>query len=911
MTPRIMPILPGARLGPYEVVALLGAGGMGQVYKARDTRLGRSVALKMLHANIAQEPGLRERFEREARAVSALSHPHICALYDVGEHDGSEFLVMELVEGETLADRLRRGRLALDLAIRYAIEIAEGLEHAHRHGITHRDLKPANVILARSGAKLLDFGLAKLHDPATETSTASSGAADPESGQDLATLTPSNSPTVNIPLTQTGAVLGTFEYMAPEQFQGREADTRTDIFAFGALLYEAVTGRRAFDASDRASLIAAVLMTEPPPMRQLDPRVPLMLDHIVQRCLAKDPEDRWQSVRDLLIALQWVAEGVSTPVMSKRNAALNGLTIALMLVALVIGFAGWNATRPARVIAPVPTKLDLAIPAGEALATEFFPSLAVSPDGMYIVSRMESDSVFRLHIRRLDQFESRPIDGAEGAHSPFFSPDSRWVGFLSNSRIYRVAVAGGAALPIADAQSLSPGSPGVTWGTDGTIVFAAGGSGLMRVSEAGGEPAPLTAPDTTRGEVSHVEPQFLPGGKELLFSIRTENGGWRVAVLSLTTQQWQWLPPLGDDVAGARYVRTGHLVYVQAGHLSRIPFDLARRTFTGPAEPLAEPVYTRTVADAIVAQFAISEAGLLAYVSGRPPDWTLVSVGADGSETPIGTTPHLWRYPRVSPDGRSIAVSIEEKRTDIYLVDAGSGRLRQLTATGSNTQPSWTPDSQRVTFASRRSGSNGWDTFWMPADGSADAEPLIARPGGQFPTSWSKGDGRLAFYELGNKSARDIWMWFTRERKAESVIVSPANERGATFSPDGRFLAYVSNANERDEVYVQQYPGPSRREVVSSGGGTEPVWSPIRRELFYRNNNRLYAVTIRTEPRITADPPREVLRGSYVASPMTGLPNYDVFPDGRTFVMVRSARSEMHLHLIPNWFEQIGAASSR
>jgi hypothetical protein len=674
------------------------------------------------------------------------------------------------------------------------------------------------------------------------------------------------------------------------------------------VLYEAVTGRPAFDASSRAGLIGAVLMAEPPPMQQLEPQVPPLLEHIVRRCLAKDPEERFQSVRDLLAALRWVTEGVSTLVAAKKDAARRSrLTMALMLAALAIGLAIWNATRPARGFAPVLTRLDVAVPAGHALAAEFFPSVAVSPDAMYVVFRTESDSSFRLHIRRLDQFESRPIQGSEDAHSPFFSPDSRWVGFLSNSKIYRVAVAGGAALPVADAQSLSPGSPGVTWGTDGTIVFAAGASGLMRVSETGGEPEPLTTPDQKRGEVSHVEPQFLPGGKELLFSIRTEEGGWRVAVLSLATRQWDWLPPLGDDIAGARYVVTGHLVYAQAGNLSRIPLDLARRTFSGPAQPLSEQVYTRTVADAIVAQFAVSDAGLLAYVSGRPPDWTLVSVSADGSERPLGDTPHLWRYPRVSPDGRSVAVSIEEKRTDIFVVDTRAGRLRQLTTTGSNTQPSWTPNSQRVAFASRRSGSNGWDIYSMPADGSAEAEPLISRQSGQFPTGWSNRDERLAFYELGNKSARDIWMWFAGDRKAESVLVSPANERGATFSPDGRFLAYVSNANERDEIYVQQYPGPSRREVVSSGGGTEPVWSPNRPELFYRKDNRLFAVTIHTEPRITADPPREILKGSYVASPMTGLPNYDVFPDGRTFVMVRSALSEMHLHIIPNWIEQLGS----
>jgi serine/threonine-protein kinase len=602
---------------------------------------------------------------------------------------------------------------------------------------------------------------------------------------------------------------------------------------------------------------------------------------------------------------------------SGRESTRHGrLIAALGLAAVAIGLLAWNLMAPVDRSEATMTKWEIPAPAGAAFAAELVPSLAVSADGSHLVFRAESGGASRLYLRRPDQFEPRPIEGSEGAHSPFFSPDGQWVGFLAKSRIYRAAVSGGPALPIADAQSLSPGSPGVTWGRDGTIVFAAGASGLMRVSEGGGAPTPLTTPDCSRGEVAHVGPQFLPGGRELLFTIRMADGSWRVAVLSLATGQWGWLPAITGDVAGARYVSTGHLIYAQAGSLTAIPFDLSRREFTGPPRPLSEPVYTRTVADAVVAQFAVSDGGgQLAYVSGRPPEWTLVSERPGDAPRPLGDVPHLYRYPRVSRDGSSVAVSIEEERTDVYLVDATLGRLRRLTDTGSNTQPAWTPDSQRVTFASRRGGSCGWDVYSVRADGSEAPQRLLERDGSQFPTGWLTDGTQLAFYELTNATARDVWVWFAGEKRAQPVAgaASPANERGATFSRDGRLLAYVSNEAGRDDIYVQAYPGPGARVVVSVGGGTEPVWSPTGSELFYRNGDALFAVLIRTEPRIDADRPRALFTGSYVPSPTeTGLPNYDVFPDGRTFVMVRSAvTSEMHVRVIQNWFTQLATADQR
>jgi serine/threonine-protein kinase len=871
---------------------------MGEVYRARDTRLGRSVAIKVLHLHIARDPLLRERFEREARAVSSLNHPRICTLYDVGRHDDSEFLVMELVEGETLARRLEQGPLPLGQAVRCAIEIAEGLDHAHRQGITHRDLKPANIALSRTGAKLLDFGLAKLRDPLSEVTRTLDGSVARRNEHEP----PSTVPTRHETLTEVGTILGTFEYMAPEQLEGRQTDERTDIFSFGAVLYETATGRRPFEASSRAGVIGAVLMSEPPPMQDLEPGIPLVLDQIVRRCLAKDPEERWQSVRDLLIALRWVADGVSLPGIPAAGAPTKprfsrlGLS-AIVLGALAIGLAAWARTSLMDAPAPPLEKWEIGVPAGEAIAAEFYPSLAMSRDGAAIVFRAESDDTSRLRIKRRDEFDSRPIEGSEGAHSPFFSWDGVWVGFLANSKIYRALSTGGPPLLVAEAHSLSPTSPGIAWGPDRTIVFAAGASGLMRVSVEGGDPAPLTTPDASRGEASHLEPQFLPGGRELLFTVRMEDGDWRVAVLSFDTGRWDLLPEIGDDVAGARYA-SGHLVYAQAGSLSIRPLDLARRAFTGPAVPLSVPVYTRAVADAIVAQFAMSDDGQLAYVSGNPPPWTLVAVQAGGVEKPISSDPHLYRYPRVSSD-RRIAVAIEEKRSDIFLVDT-VGRLSKLTEVGSNTQPIWM-DGEHLLFASRRTGSKGWDIYSTRVGAGEGAQQLVSREGGQFPTSWWK--DRLAFYELNNKTARDIWVWSRHDGQFENVAHSPASERSATYSPDGKLLAYVSNENpdERDEIYVQAYPGPGPREIVSSGGGTEPVWSHDGSKLFYRSGNRLFAVAIARTPRLSPGTPEKVLEGPYVRTPMTGVPNYDVYADGETFVMVKSAKSEMHLRVVQSW----------
>ena len=890
-------LAPGTRLGAYEVMSLLGAGGMGEVYKARDTRLGRSVALKVLHADVAGDPRRRERFEREARAVSSLNHPRICTLYDVSHHQGVEFLVMEFVGGETLADRLAKGPLSIDMAVRYAIEIAEALDHAHRRGITHRDLKPPNVMLTATGVKLLDFGVAKLRDSAVVATRSLNRAVDALDSAHVTRV---------VPLTDEGTLLGTFEYMAPEQLQGQDADERADVFALGAVLYEMLTGRRAFSATTPAAVIGAVLMTHPSPIRDVRP-VPPLLDRIISQCLAKNPDERWQHVRDVRASLQWVLDGIddaAVPATSPRRrwpalaaaAAVGALAVALPLWRAATTSAGGSLNR-----------WDVAAPASGSFAAELFPSVAVSPDGRYVAFRVQLGASSQLYLRRTDDFEGTPIQGSEGAHTPFFSPDGQWIAFLSSGRIFKAPVAGGPPIMVASAPSLSPTSPGATWGRDGTIVFAAGASGLMRVADAGGTPEVLTTPDASRGEVTHISPQFVGDGQEVLFSIRTNTDQWRVGVLSRATGKWDWLPALGH-VAGATYVdATHHLVYAQAGKLYVVPADLETRTFGGAAVPLPEVVYTHVVGGSTVAQFAASRTGVLAFMSGEPPEWTLVSVDRKLSERRISDEPHAFRYPRFSPDGRLVAVTIEEERSDVYLVDVDRGTIRKLTKDGGTTTPTWTRDGRDVVFSWIRPGSDSYDVFSIPIDESSPPKLLLARPGGQFVSGWTPMGDAFTFYELGNKSARDIWTWSLKTQTAASIAATQANERSASFSPDGRWLAYVSNESERDRVYVQRYPGPGGREVVSPPGGTEPVWAPTSRELFYRLGNRIMAVPFQPESGALGEP-IVALEGPYVPAPSeTARPNYDVSRDG-SFVMVRTVeRSATHLHVVQQWFDELRA----
>ena len=801
-----MPLQPGTTLGPYELTAQIGAGGMGEVYQARDTRLDRTVAIKVLPADVASDPDSKQRFEREARTVAALNHPHICTLHDIGSQDGVEFLVMEFIDGVTLGRQLDSGALPLDRALQIAIEVADALDAAHGRGVVHRDVKPGNVMLTRSRAKLLDFGLAKLRHTGAEATTVLDDRVARMSDQrpEAATEPGADPPTQDLPLTARGAVLGTFQYMAPEQLEGRQVDARTDIFGFGALLYEMVTGRKAFEGRSQASLIGAILHTEPRSMADFAEVVPEALDRLVRRCLAKDPEERWQSVRDVLTQLRWIAEdahGDRAPTEDSNRRTQAAWAVGVALLAVLAGAVVWNLRSPSENPAPDPARLDIAFPAGETLAIEQFPSLAVSSRaGGRVVFRAESeqDQTAQLYVRETGSFDMNPLPGTEGAHTPFFSPDGEWVGFMNNAGLWRVPVAGGPALRVADVPSLSPSSPGATWG-GGTIVFAAGSAGLMSVSEAGDAPVLLTEPDVDRDEVTHFSPQFLPGDRELLFSVRTADEVSRPAILSLETHQWEWLDPVVVGAVGAQYVTSGHLVFARGRTLYAIPFDPVQRAFAGTPVRIVDDLLEIEVVGVPVPQFAASNAGTLAFISGTPPAWRLVRVTREGG-APVALTEaaRRYQYPVVSPDGRRVAVHIDELSSNIHVVDVDRRVLRQLTRIGTNALPSWL-DNDRLSFASRRPGSGSWDIYSMPVDESAPAEPLLATERSQFPTGWSRDGRAMAFYELNNDTARDIWVWRSGDGATDLVIATGFNERGARFSPDGAWLAYVSNESGRDE----------------------------------------------------------------------------------------------------------------
>jgi predicted Ser/Thr protein kinase len=648
-----MALTSGTRLGPHEILSAIGAGGMGEVYRARDTRLNRIVAIKVLPTHLADRAELRERFEREARTIASLNHPHICTLFDIGDQDGIDYLVMEYLEGETLAQRLQKGSLPLEQVLQYAIEIADALDKAHRKGVTHRDLKPGNIMLTKTGTKLLDFGLAKLKQEVAP-----------------ANVQLSELPTENDPLTAKGAIVGTLQYMAPEQLEGKEVDTRTDIFAFGAVVYEMATGKRAFEGKSQASLIAAILEREPPAMSSLQPMTPPALDRVVKKCLAKDPDDRWHAAKDLYDEFKWIAERGSQVTLAP-TAAVKGIRalsrralfvgIGIFLLGLVIAsLATWNLkpTPPQAV-----TRTVINLPPGQQLAgLENGPAVALSPDGTHLAYAATQGATQQLYMRAMDSLEAKPIPGTAGASSPFFSPDGQWLGFFAGQELKKVSVSGGAALTLGDAAQ----PHGASWDSDGMIAFAPSvGSALQQVLEAGGTPQPLTRIE--KGEASQRWPEFLPAGKGVLFTVAPNNITWtnaQVAVQSVGTGERR---NLIQGATQPRYASSGHLVYAQGGSLMAVPFDPRRLAITGAAVPIVEGVLQSPSSGA--AQYSLSATGSLVYVAGgvQADQRRLVWVSRNGAEQPVAAPARAYAFPRLSPDGRRVGVGITDPEAQLWL----------------------------------------------------------------------------------------------------------------------------------------------------------------------------------------------------------------------------------------------------
>ncbi|MDA2923300.1 protein kinase [Acidobacteria bacterium AH-259-L09] len=879
-----MPLTPGTQLGPYEILSLLGAGGMGEVYKAKDTRLDRIVAIKVLPAHLSDNAVLRQRFEREAKTISSLNHPHICTLYDVGHQEGVDFLVMEYLEGETLGERLAKGSLPIEEGLKYAVEIADALDKAHRQGVVHRDLKPGNIMLTKAGAKLLDFGLAKLRGP------------------EVAAAALSALPTKEASLTAEGAILGTFQYMAPEQLEGKEAEPRTDIFAFGAVLYEMITAKKAFEGKSQASLIGAILKDDPVPVSTVQAMAPAALDHVVKRCLAKDPDERWLSAHDLTLELKWIAEagsegGVPEPApetsafRSKTRQMLAWSLISLIVGAGIAGLAVYTLVGPTASVPRPLARVSVNLPENTSLVG----TGAFSPDGTRLIYGGTSNGARQLYLRPLDQMAATPSKGTKNARWPFFSPDGQWVAFAAGGKLRKVFVGGGTPFEICDVTAFRGGS----WGADDTIFFTpATSEGLWKVSAAGGTPQKLTAPDVAKGEYSHRWPEVLPGGKAVLFTVGVSSNynEARIAVLTLETGSYKTLVKGGHF---PRYSATGHVVFARGADLLAVPFDLEKLEVRGDPVPVLDGVsgFLGTGRS----HFSLSQTGSLVYVPGDVGGRrnVLLWVSRRGEEEPVSEPGRIERL-RLSPDGQRIAMTrLGGGNVDIWTYALSRRTPTRLTYDpGWDESPIWTPDGQWVTYSNNRAGR--YHLFRKPADGSGTEELLHTSDHRAFPTSYSP-DGRwLAFSENRPETGEDIWVLAVEaEREAEVFLRTPFNETTPQFSPDGGWIAYVSDESGQQEVYVTPFPGPGRKWQISTQGGSSPVWARNGKELFYRNGNQLMAVGVTTQPSFSAAGPRLLLEKNFGA--------YDVAPDGQRFLMTRGIEEEpiRQLIVILNWFEEL------
>jgi serine/threonine-protein kinase len=907
----------GTRLGAYEIEDFIGAGGMGEVYKAVDMRLARAVAIKVLPPGLANSSERRARFEREAKTIASLNHPHICVVHDLGHEvptqaagggrtadEPIDFLVMEHLNGRTLAERLAKGPLHLEQALTVAAEIADALAAAHRQGVIHRDLKPANVMLTTSGAKLLDFGLAKL-----------AGRGEPPT-----------TPTNTAPLTGQGVILGTVEYMAPEQLEGKAADARTDMWALGAIVYEIVTGQRPFEGTSTAGLVTAILEHEPPSITSLQPLAPPALDRFVRSCLAKDPDLRLDSARAAADELRWLLAGGASPRSGRppswrRRWLLAGAAGGLLL-ASALAWTGWRLAS--RSPGGPTTSLALSMPPGVRLSAD--QAIEFSPDGHAVVyAGMDERGTQRLYWHDLHQADGWPLRDTEGAAEPFFSPDGQWLGFwrARDEKLVKVRVTGvrsnetpPPAVELADAS----GAPrGASWGKGGTIVYslAKERGGLWRVSSDGGVPRPLTRLDGTASD--HRWPQFLPGGRAVVYTVFDASMRQDRSAIALVTLEDGRSRTLVHGGAYARYLESGHLVYACNGSLLAVRFDLETLKVTGSPTPVLGDVSMASHNGPANADFALSRSGTLAFLPAASalPRNRLVWVDRDGAVEPIASEARAFRSTlALSPDGDRLLVMEEDGPfTNLWLYDLRDRRWQQLTFEGDNSYPVWSPRGDQIVFSSNRGGPP--NLHRMQVDGDRTVERLTESPRLQFACSWSP-DGRLITYQEQKGLVWSLWLLPLDTREPKPWGPAGGLATAARFSPDGRRIAYQSQeaGPGRWEVFVRPASGSlPRLRVSGANGGRSPVWTQDGGEVFYLEGvNRIMATRVlpagglarATVPRLAFALPQPLAVASHMAA-FAGLT-----PDGRRIALVQPdpewpGVDRRRLVVIPNWVSQVKA----
>ena len=890
-----MPLSTGAQLGPYEVLSPAGSGGMGEVYRARDTRLGRDVAIKVLPPHLASSPDLRARLDREAKAISSLQHPHICTLFDVGHQSGVDFLVMEFLEGETLAERLKKGPLPTDQLLRIAIEIADALDKAHRNGIVHRDLKPGNVMLTRAGAKLMDFGLAK---PAGLGVAAPSGSSLPAFTAAMTQSSPVS------PITVAGTVVGTFQYMSPEQIEGREADTRSDIFAFGALLYEMATGRRAFEGKSQLSVASAILEKDPEPISALQPTTPPALENLIARALAKNPDDRWQSAHDIKAQLEWISvsgskAGTPAPLVRHRKVRERGAWLLAALGLLAAAALAFLYLRATTASPPVLRALlsdsgsSRLIPTGDNAGP-----LALSPDGKYIVYLAIGESNRpMLFLRSTSSLASAPIAGTQDAKFPFWSYDSRSIGYFQNSKLRTADIAGNPPVTVADA----PDSRGGSWCDDNTILYTPDTRiGVHRVNANGGTPQVLTKIDMPRN-TTHRWPQCLPGSSSFLYysadhnNLRNESSGIYQAAIDGSGSRL-----VVRTLTAGQYVN-GQLLYLRENALLAAPFDPSGGQLKGEPQPIAQGVlFDLTTWRGV---FSASDTGLLAYqVGGGALGSKLMWLDRQGKTISTIAGPEQFSDARLSPDGKKLVASIGDAAADIWVLDLERATRSRLTfGNGPNAAAIWSPDGKRVAFISAREGR--MNIYVKAADGTGTEQPLMpAGSSDRIVSDWTS-DGRyILYFEGASTGDMDVVaIPLDGDRKPFKVVATPSFDTDPFVSPDGRWIAYSSNDGGRSELYVSRFPTGAGKWQISSNGGAFPRWSRDGRELFYVGPDRsIMRVAVSSSGEVFHAGVAETLfRSNAVSSPGY---SFDPSPDGkRFFINTLDDQAAFPMVLVVNW----------